>query len=64
MTLRLRIRPLGLDVLRELIDSGDLEPSVSDRVPTFTMYGAAVEWRPDQPTPRSLLPDDLACPKD
>jgi hypothetical protein len=64
MTLRLRIRPLGLDVLRDLIASSDLEPSVSDRVPTFTLYGAALEWRPDQPTEHSLLPADLACPKE
>lgn len=64
MTLRLRMRPLGLDVLRDLVESGDLDPSLSNRVPTFTMYGAAVEWRPDEPTPRSLLPADLACPKE
>jgi hypothetical protein len=62
MTVRLRLRPIGLDVLQDLVDSGDLDASVIDRVPTFTLHGAAVEWRPDEPTPRSLLPDDLTCP--
>jgi Cytochrome c554 and c-prime len=62
MTVRLRMRPIGLDVLTDLVQSGDLDPSVIEQVPTFTLHGAAVEWRPDEPTPRSLLPDDLTCP--
>jgi len=62
MTVRLRMRPIGLDVLEDLVRSGDLDASVIDLVPTFTLHGAAVEWRPDEPTPRSLLPDDLSCP--
>jgi hypothetical protein len=64
MTLRLRMRPLGMDVVRDLIDSGDLQPDVLERVPTFTMYGAAVEWRPDDATLRSLLPAGSSCPQD
>jgi hypothetical protein len=62
MTIRLRLRPVGLDVLQDLVDSGDLDPGVVERVPTFTLHGAAVEWRPNEPTPRSLLPSDLTCP--
>jgi hypothetical protein len=62
MTVRVRMRPIGLDVLDDLIDSGNLDPSVRGRVPTFTLHGAALEWRPDEPAPRSLLPDDLSCP--
>jgi hypothetical protein len=64
MTLSLRIRPIGLDVLQDLADSGDLDPSVLDRMPTFTLYGASVEWRPDQPMLRSLLPADFSCPSE
>jgi hypothetical protein len=62
MTVRLRMRPIGLDVLHDLVRSGDLDAGVLEQVPTFTLHGAALEWRPDETTPRSLLPDDLACP--
>jgi hypothetical protein len=47
----------------ELVDSGDLDPGVRERMPTFTLHGAAVERRPDETTPHSLLPDELACPR-
>lgn len=62
LTVKVRMRPIGLDVLRELVDSGDLDPTVMQGMPTFTLYGAALEWRPDEPTPRSLLPASLVCP--
>jgi hypothetical protein len=62
MTVRLRMQPIGFDVLDDLVQSGDLDPSVIDLMPIFTLHGAAVEWRPEEPTPRSLLPDDLTCP--
>ena len=62
MTVRLRLRPIGIDVLRDLVDSGDLDANLIDALPTFTLHGAAVEWRPEETALRSLLPDDLACP--
>ncbi|MDD9967795.1 MAG: hypothetical protein OXR73_16285, partial [Myxococcales bacterium] len=61
MTVRFRFRAIGLDVLTDLVGSGDLDPHVIDQLPTFTMHGAAVEWRPDEPALRSLLPDELPC---
>jgi nitrate/TMAO reductase-like tetraheme cytochrome c subunit len=61
MTIRLRLRPIGMDVLADLVESGDLDPAVPARMPTFTLHGAAVEWRPDEPAPRSLLPEDFTC---
>jgi hypothetical protein len=64
MTVRLQMRPIGLDVLKDLVQSGDLDQSAIDLMPTFTLHGAAVEWRPDEPTPRSLLPADLTCPSE
>lgn len=64
MTVKLRIRPIGLDVLRDLVDSGDLDERVIEEMPTFTLHGASVEWRPGESAPRSLLPDDLICPLD
>jgi hypothetical protein len=63
ITARLRIRPMGMDVLQDLVDSGDLDPALLAEVPTFTLHGASVEWRPDEPELRSLWPDDLQCPQ-
>jgi hypothetical protein len=63
MTARLRIQPIGRDVLDDLIRSGDLDKAAADRMPTFTLQGAAVEWRPGEAMPRLLLPNDLTCPR-
>jgi len=63
VTARLRMRPMGLDVLHDLVDSGDLEPSLLAEVPTFTLHGAAVEWSPEQLELRPLWPDELECPE-
>jgi hypothetical protein len=62
MTVRLRMRPIGIDVLEELVRSRDLDAIAIERMPTFTLHGASVEWRPGEPSLRSLLPDDLTCP--
>jgi hypothetical protein len=43
VTARLRIRPIGLDVLEDLVRSGDLAPSFLAEMPTFT-FGAQIEW--------------------
>jgi hypothetical protein len=63
MTIGLRMRPIGVDVLEDLVDSGDLDPGLIAEMPTYILQGAAVEWRPGEATPRSLLPDDLDCPR-
>lgn len=63
ITARLRIRPMGMDVLQDLVDSDDLDPALLAEVPTFTLHGASVEWRPDEPELRSLWPGDLQCPQ-
>lgn len=41
--LTLRMRPMGLDMLNDLVDSGDLEASVIDEMPTFTMYSTTID---------------------
>jgi hypothetical protein len=65
VTVRLRMRPVGLDVLRDLVESRDLSSDVLDRMPTFTLHGAAVEWTPEAPDRlRSLWPAELDCPDD
>jgi hypothetical protein len=42
---RMRMRPMGMDVLRSLVDSGDLDPKFLKEVPTFTLNQTWVEWR-------------------
>jgi hypothetical protein len=44
ITTRMRMRPIGLDVLQELVDAGKLDPALLDEMPTFTMHGTVVEW--------------------
>jgi hypothetical protein len=46
--IRGRIRPMGLDVLDTLIESGHLDPKFRSRMPTFPLNGMVVEWRRDR----------------
>jgi hypothetical protein len=52
VTLRIRIQAVGLDVLQDLVDSGDLDPSVPAKMPTFdvSLQGpfmpGGLEWTP------------------
>jgi hypothetical protein len=43
ITARLRIRPIGMDVLEDLVASGDLDATLVAQMPTFT-FGAQLEW--------------------
>ena len=43
VTLRVQLQPIGLDVLDDLIATGDLDPSVRAASSTFTV-GPALEW--------------------
>lgn len=47
VTMRVLVRPIGLDVLDDLIGSGDLEPAVRDGMPTFSLGSTELEWRSD-----------------
>jgi len=51
---RLRMRPIGLDVLQDLVKSGHLEPAVVPEMPTFTVYSAVAEWTPGTNDPRDF----------
>lgn len=61
--MRMHMRPIGYDVLKSLIDSGDLEPEIVKEVPTFTIARTHVEWTREQgnfvrvPMPKSTTPD-------
>lgn len=46
VTARVKMRPIGLDVLHDLVDSGDLDPKFVKEMPTFT-FGAQIEWTRD-----------------
>jgi hypothetical protein len=59
VTARLRMRPIGMDVLQDLVDSGDLDPAIAARMPTFT-FGALVEWRDDGSAERAPVPATLS----
>jgi len=52
-TARLRMRPIGLDVLQDLVDSGDLDPAIMAEMPTFT-FGAQLEWTPKEGVMRTV----------
>jgi hypothetical protein len=45
VTARLRVRPIGLDILQDLVASGDLDPSVAAKMATLN-FGAKIEWAP------------------
>lgn len=47
VTTRLRIRPVGLDVIDSLIDSGDLDPLYRERIDTFDVEPTVLEWTAD-----------------
>ena len=61
LTMRMLVRPVGMDVLQDLIDSGDLDAAVKAKMPTFQVQNTVIEWTADQgpaqPTmPQSKLP--------
>jgi hypothetical protein len=45
VTLRVRLRPMGQDVLEDLVMSGDLDPAINGKIPTFDV-GKLLEWTP------------------
>jgi hypothetical protein len=53
VTARLRMRPIGMDVLHDLVESGDLDAKIADEMPTFT-FGARIEWTPENGTMKSI----------
>jgi hypothetical protein len=46
VTTRLRLRPIDFDVLDSLVESGDLDPAVRDRITTFDVAPTVLEWTP------------------
>jgi hypothetical protein len=44
ITLRMRMRPIGMDVLNDLVSSGDLAPAFVQKMPTFTLRNTVGVW--------------------
>lgn len=48
ITMRLRMIPIGYDVLDDLVASGDLDPAVRAAMPVYTLAGTSLEWTKDK----------------
>jgi hypothetical protein len=46
LTARMRMRPVSVSILQDLVDSGDLDPALIKQMPTFTLHSTAIEWKP------------------
>lgn len=44
VTMRVRMRPLDRELLDDLVASGDLDPAIPARVPTFDLASGTKEW--------------------
>jgi hypothetical protein len=44
ITMRVRMIPFGVEILQALVQSGDLDPNVVSKVPTFNLAGTTLEW--------------------
>jgi hypothetical protein len=62
---QLYVRPIGQDVLQDLVATGDLDPSIPALVPTIGMPGTAIDWKNSDPTGQAIMPqsDSLHCPE-
>lgn len=57
VTLRIRLQPIGLDVLDDLVQSGDLDPSVAAAMPTFDV-APLLTWTPAAAAAQNLTYQD------
>jgi len=45
VTVRVRLTPIGLDVLADLVKSGDLDPAIAPRMATVDLGSTVLEWK-------------------
>ena len=62
VAMRMRMRPVGMDVLNSLVESGDLDPAVISQMPTFTLHNTLVEWHPGDPAMPIASDMPITCP--
>ena len=46
--MRMRLQPFGLEVLESLVETGDLDPTLVTRLPTYDLASTVIEWRADE----------------
>jgi hypothetical protein len=51
ITLQVHVKAIGDDILADLVASGDLDPAIPPRMPTFQPLGATLEWTRAASTP-------------
>lgn len=63
ITMRVRIRPIGLDILEDLVASGDLAASIMAAMPTFDLAATVLTWTADtaRPTRTPLAGREALC---
>jgi hypothetical protein len=54
VTARVRMIPIGLDVVDDLVASGDLDPALRARVPVFELRATVLEWTSARGVPSCL----------
>lgn len=52
VSIAVHLRPMGLEIIDDLIASGDLAPEIRDTLPTFTLGSTRLTWRAS---------DDASC---
>jgi hypothetical protein len=58
VTLRIRVQPIGLDVLQDLVQSGDLAPSIAAAMPIFDVT-PLLTWTPAEAATENLTYQDV-----
>ncbi len=49
VSMRVKIRPIDVDLIAELVSSGDIDPAVAARIPTLTLARTEVSWTGGDP---------------
>lgn len=47
VTMRVRMRPIDFELVNDLVSTGDLDPAVIAKIPTYDLGGATREWTSD-----------------
>lgn len=51
VTMQVNLRPIGLEILEDLVQSGDLAPEIAASMPTFTLGITQMTWRASEGKP-------------
>jgi len=48
ISMKVRLRPMALEIIDDLIESGDLDPKYRNAFPTFDLAGTVLEWNEEE----------------